>query len=280
MGDDLMVREYNDVGQRHAICQSQWDNRTKGADSMIPYLDTKQLLTGFTIKEDAPGSIEAVYSTFGVVDRGGDIVEASAIEDGKQVPMTWAHDWSRMIGKGTVTAEPERAIFRGQLFLDTAAGQDAYQTIKSMGDLIEYSWGFRVLDAAFEQQGDNLVRRITKAEQFEVSPVLVGEGLNTGTLSLKHGSRFDTQADTVLAAVADLVNRSRSLADLRMKEGRVLSSANRDRLASIHSALLDAAGGLKGILKDTEPEQQKIIDLDALLTEYMRIEARAHGVAV
>lgn len=243
--------------------------------------DTKHLTTSFAFKDDAPdGTIEAVYSTFGVVDRGGDIVERTAIEDGKSIPMVWSHDWSKMIGKGTVRTDETRAVFTGNLFLDTAAGKDAYDTIKAMGDLIEYSWGFRVVDAKYEQQDDQLIRRITKAEQFEVSPVLIGEGLGTGTLSLKQDSRFSDEATTALAAVNHLIERSRLLADLRLKEGRVLSSSNRDRLASIHDALVSAAGGLKAILKDTEPDAAKSIDTDALVAQFLLIEARANGVVI
>ena len=239
--------------------------------------EVKFATTPFTMKADGePGAIEAVFSTFGVVDRAGDIVDKGAIPDGISLPMVWSHDWSRMIGKGTVRVEPDRAVFDGQLFLNTAAGNDAYETIKSMDNLLEYSWGFRVLDADYAERDGSFIRIIKSTEPFEVSPVLVGEGLGTHTLSLKYGQPFSDQSAAVLAAVSDLVARSRSLADLRTKEGRTLSTANRGRLGEIRDAMKAAAGDLDTILKETEPA--KALDGLALLTAFNLIDARFNGV--
>lgn len=241
-------------------------------------MDTKHITTRAVLKADGDdeGALEAVFSTFGVVDRDGDIVEAGAIPDGQAVPMVWAHDWTKPIGRGVVETDITRAVFRGNLFLDTTAGNDAYTTIKAMGDLQEYSWGFMVLDADYVERDAAFVRVIKRVELFEVSPVLVGAGRNTGTLSIKHGQPFSDHADAVQAAVADYVARSRSLADLRLKEGRTLSTANRERLQAIADALGSAAGDLKSILRETEPA--KAIDTDALLYEFLLTQARANGV--
>ncbi len=144
----------------------------------------------------------------------------------------------------------ERAVFKGSLFLDTDAGADAYRTIKAMGDLMEYSWGFRILDADFVERDAEYIRVIKRAELFEVSPVLVGAGIGTGTLSLKHGLPLYDHGDAVLEAVRDFVSRVEVRTDYRAKEGRTLSSANRERLQAIADALSGAAGDLKAILKD------------------------------
>lgn len=240
-------------------------------------METKHLTTRAVLKADGDeGQIEAVFSTFGVVDRDGDIVEVGAIADGQPVPMVWSHDWSRIVGKGVTRVDSERAVFDGAFFTQTAAGRDAYETVKAMGELQEYSWGFRILDADFVQRDEEYVRVIKRAELFEVSPVLVGAGRGTGTLSLKHGQPFADHAETVLAAVSDFVARSRSLADLRLKEGRVLSSANRERLAAIADALAGASADLGAILKETEPA--KSVDVDALLLAYLAAAAKANGV--
>ena len=127
--------------------------------------------------------MRAVFSTFDVPDRDGDIVRASAFTDGQQVPMVWAHDWAMPIGKGTIRVEKARAVFDGQFNLNTSAGKDAYESVKFAGDLQEYSWGFRITGTQ-----DNLAIRgldITAAEVFEVSPVLVGANQYTSTLAVK-----------------------------------------------------------------------------------------------
>jgi hypothetical protein len=70
-------------------------------------------------------------------------------------------------------------------FLDTTAGLDAYRTVKAMGDLQEWSWGFRVTDADYGEMDGATVRYIKGAELYEVSPVLVGANRDTATLAIK-----------------------------------------------------------------------------------------------
>lgn len=243
-------------------------------------MDTKHVTTRAVLKADGAdeGTLEAVFSTFNVVDHGNDIVLPSAIQDGKEIPMVWSHDWSRIIGKGVTHVETDRAVFRGRFFLDTTDGLDAYRTVKNMGSLQEYSWGFLVQDAAFEERDGKVVRVIKQAEQFEVSPVLAGEGMNTRTLALKHGQAFSDQEEAVLATVKDLVHRWQSLADLLLKEGRPISEARRSRMGTIADGLDSAAADLRAILKETEPA--KGLNVDALLLDYLVTLARGNGVTV
>lgn len=79
--------------------------------------------------------------------------------------------------------------------------------------------------------------------------------MGPGTLSLKHGQPLHDHANALEMAVGDFVSRVRVRTDYRAKEGRTLSSANRDRLASIATALSGAAGDLSAILKDTGPSK-------------------------
>jgi hypothetical protein len=41
MGDDTMVGDYDDTGQRRAICERQWDSRNKGGASMNAFEELK-----------------------------------------------------------------------------------------------------------------------------------------------------------------------------------------------------------------------------------------------
>jgi HK97 family phage prohead protease len=224
--------------------------------------DVKHITTSAEFKADGPtGSLRAVISTFDVVDMDGDVVAASAFTDGQAVPLVWAHDWSRPIGKGAIRVEANRAVFDGQLFLDTADGLNAFNTIKGMGDLQEYSWGFRILDAEpVSKQGVD-ARCITKAEVFEASPVLVGAAGRgrTRTLSLKgEGLDYDTHAAQTLGAVEEFVERTRSGSDLRVKRGRPISEARRVRMASVRDGLRGHADEVDAMLLETaEPEAPK-----------------------
>jgi HK97 family phage prohead protease len=235
--------------------------------------ENKRIQAPLSLKADgSEGSVQAVFSTFDVVDKGGDVVLASAFTHGQEVPMTWAHQWDMPIGKGVVLVEPGRALFDGAFFMDTQAGQEAYKTVRAMGSLQEWSWGFRVTDAAFEQRGDEFIRLIKKAQLFEVSPVLVGEGENTFTLGIKGGMPIADESEAVLAAVKGVSERLRALATLRAKEGRVLSDANRKRLSGLLESLDAVSTDIKELLAATEPAP-KAADMAALFVEYQRIVA-------
>jgi len=136
------------------------------------------------------GQIEAVISTFGR-DRDGDVMtrEAFTGSAGKSIPMVWSHDWAKPIGKGVVSVSDGGAIFRGQFFLDTHDGMEAYKTVKAMDDLQEYSIGFQIKDADSGHEIEDgkrvYTRTIKDIELFEASPVLVGAAYNTGTIAVK-----------------------------------------------------------------------------------------------
>jgi HK97 family phage prohead protease len=219
-----------------------------------------------------PGSVQAVFSTFDVVDSDNDVVLASAFTDGQPVPMTWAHNWAMPVGKGAIRVMPDAALFDGAFFLETDAGAEAYKTVKALGNLQEWSWGFRVIDAAFEQRDAQLIRVIKAAEVFEVSPVLVGAGVGTYTAAIKGHSVYADEGETVLATVEAFIGRSRSLADLRRKEGRVLSDANRKRLSSLLASLQAVETDIAELLSATEPAP-KGTDIERLYIEFQHIRS-------
>ena len=96
--------------------------------------ETKHIKTPVELKADDTGAVTAVFSTFSVVDKDGDVVLPTALTNGQAVPMTWSHDWSQPVGRGVVRVEEARALFDGHFFLDTQAGQEAYKTVKAMAD--------------------------------------------------------------------------------------------------------------------------------------------------
>lgn len=152
-------------------------------------METKHITTAATLKtagSDA-GSIDAAFVRFNNRDRDGDVILPSAFEDGQEVIMTWAHDWTKPIGKGRVRVERDRAVFSGRLWLDTHDGEQAYRRIKNAGSLQQYSWGFQILDSDRGDFKGERVRFIKATELFEVSPVLIGAAGpgNTATLSVK-----------------------------------------------------------------------------------------------
>jgi len=193
------------------------------------------------------GTLKAVFSVFDVIDSDGDVIKSEAIKNGKQIPLVWSHDWSRPIGKGTIKNDGKQAIFEGNFFLNTSWGKDAYETVKGMGDLQEYSWGFRVLKQEKGEQDGRAVNFITSTEEFEVSPVLVGANRETGTLEVKtrsadHKVTINEAANTSTITIHSDIDSSNNNIDtnvLKFLDGKVdgsyeelkdeLNTAFRDR---------------------------------------------------
>ena len=149
----------------------------------------------FSLNKEKEGNIEAVFSVFNMIDSDGDVVVKGAVKSGfpksGNVPMVWSHDWKQPIGKGTIEQDDDKAVFKGQFFMDTDAGVEAYKLVKNMGDLQQWSFGYEVNDYESgefkDKQGENQnVRYLKDLSVFEVSPVLVGANRETYTLAMKH----------------------------------------------------------------------------------------------
>lgn len=248
-------------------------------------METKHLTSVAELKEigDQPGYLEAVISTFDVIDSDGDVVLASAFTPGQEVPLVWSHNWDMPIGKGVIAIEGDRALFKGQLWLDTFDGEQAYRKIKNAGSLQEYSWGFRILDADYAERDGRQVRIIKGTEMFEASPTLVGANRDTHTRAIKSLSSFEAEADLLGEALAAYNQRAKARAEMRQaKDGRVLSAANRERLTAHLAALRQAGDDIEAILAATAP-QPTDADKAAVLAVVISAQktlARLNGVAV
>jgi HK97 family phage prohead protease len=146
------------------------------------------------IKNDEKGEVAAVFSVFDKIDSDGDIVKAGSIKSGFKsgdVPMVWAHKWDMPIGKGQIEQDDDKATFKGQFFMDTESGREAYNLVKAMGELQQWSFGFKVDDSEygkFKKDGSDEeedVRFLKGLTVYEVSPVLVGANQETYTMAIK-----------------------------------------------------------------------------------------------
>jgi hypothetical protein len=89
---------------------------------------------------------------------------------------------------------------------------------------------------------------------------------------------FTARLDRVSSEVAGLTTHAREHLDMRVKSGRVLSAANRERLAALIAAWEPTLADLKQFLAETDPEAGK--SLNDAVWEALRTQAHLNGVPV
>jgi len=146
-------------------------------------------LTNLEVKNADRGEVQAVFSTFDVVDFDGDVTKKDAFTSGAAVRISaWghtSHGAALPVGKGRIRTTPREAILDGRFFLDTAAGRDTFTVVKEMGDLQEWSYGYEPIKFHFGNFEGRKVRFLEQVRVDEVSPVLRGAGVGTRTLGVK-----------------------------------------------------------------------------------------------
>lgn len=231
------------------------------------------------------GEVVVAFSRFGVIDHDNDVTFPGALPVGKSVVMSaYNHtswDGALPIGKGVISEDGDLGILTGQFLMDTDQGRNAYHTVKGMGDVQEWSYGYRVLPPSGPEMFEGKqVQALRKLDVFEVSPVLLGAGIGTTTLAIKSGVPgtelpYAEHLSGVLDAVKALYDRTADKADWRAKEGRVLSAANLAALKELADALGTTARTLVEFLMEHEPQPKSDATLEVLLAT-----ARRYGVTV
>lgn len=229
---------------------------------------------------DETGSGEAVIATLGVIDRDGDVIEPGAFgeQTAKLIP---AHDWSSVwLGKARVFERDNEAVAAFKINLDIPAAKDWHSALKfdlKEGQPIgEWSWGFSVDESGDGEMNGQRVRMLKRVTVHEVSPVLLGAGINTRTLSMKSGLRFSEQLSSVLEDVRAAIKRGQSIREMRVAKGAELSKARVEQLGDIKAALVE----LNGIALEIEAafREEKPVDTAALVAgfEHAQSTIRAH----
>jgi len=178
------------------------------------------------IKDADKGEVHAVFSTFNVVDHDGDVTLPGAFEDGAKVRISaYGHrSWmgALPVGRGVIKVQEDRAILEGTFFLSTEAGRETFETIKGMGDLQEWSYGFDVVERGdvdeLPEELRGAFRVLKKLKVHEVSPVLLGAGIDTRTLSAKQKKEeletTDATDEVMALALKELIRFERTRARL------------------------------------------------------------------
>lgn len=249
-----------------------------------------KIFRGLTVKDADKGEVEADVCTVGVIDKDGDIVRAGSLGGTPTVIMSeWGHDamWgNRPAGKGTLAEANGRLRFKGRVFLSTTGGRETFEVLKEMGEDQEWSFGFRVTgweDPSEAEKRAGAWRVITKMEAFEVSPVLVGAGVDTQTTHLKAAPAVSSspasQADGHATEATTAPSPDSALIAAIAKEVT-------ERMAAEQKAAADAAAEATRLEAETKAAAEaKVIadarnaEQDAAFREFQTFQRTARRVA-
>ena len=215
-------------------------------------------ISGVTVKDADAGTVSAVFSTFDVIDKDGDLTQPGAIKDGMEVVISayghQSHYGALPVGKGVIRTTKTEAILEGQFFMDTTHGADAFKVVKELGALQEWSYSLHnVTRKSVEEDG----RRYWVIEDIglikEVSPVLIGAGVDTRTLVAK-GLKFNEEGDAVVAAVKSYLDRAGEVMALRGAKGRELSDESKSHIEEIDELLTKARDLLTAESAPVDPD--------------------------
>jgi hypothetical protein len=227
-----------------------------------------------------PGSFRATLATFLVVDKDGDVTFPGAFPAGKEIPISaYGHaSWmgALPVGKGVIGADDKIAWVDGKFFTDTVAGADTYKTVKQLGKLGEWSYGYDPTkelgptDSAMAEY-PGAQRGLVKLEVYEASPVLLGAGVGTGTTAIKSRLRLikqkvkasaDPETLAVIAQVDFLIDEADELVDTLMDDFGI---PDPDEAAEGEPEEPVEAGGASGTAD--EETIAAIAQLDALMDQ-------------
>jgi hypothetical protein len=195
------------------------------------------------IKDADKGEVTAVFATLNVIDSDGDVTLPGAFENGAKVAISaYGHtSWQGAlpVGKGSIREVKDEAVFEGRFFMDTVGGADTFATVKALAEdgLGEWSYGYDPVEFSFGEQDDRPVRYLAKQKVYEVSPVLLGAGVNTRTLTAKSGLKFSEHVESVVADVDALISRAAEVVALRAEKGKGISTASTDLLGRLTDSL-------------------------------------------
>jgi hypothetical protein len=232
-------------------------------------MDSKSLRV--EVKDADKGQVTAVVATMDVIDLDGDVTKQGAFTDGAEVLISaYGHaSWGGAlpVGKGVIRASKTDAVLDGQFFLDTTAGRDTFATVKALGSMQEWSYGYDAVKYSFGEQDGQHVRFLEQLKVFEVSPVLQGAGVGTRTLSAKNHMKFADEAQAVLAALQGLTGRAADVMAMRAEKGKGLSPESAGLLEQVRAELKRLAD----LLGEDAPG---LSISDDVTREYLRMVAR------
>lgn len=169
------------------------------------------------VVDEDKGEVEAVFSTLNVVDKDKDVTLPGAFGEQNVRISAYNHQsWQGAlpIGKGTIREQGNEAIVKAQFFMNVQSAKDHFNVIKELGEMMEWSYGYDILERSEGKWPDDgkgegeTVQFLKKLKVHECSPVILGAGESTRTISAKRLKAALTAAQmTSASAIAMQIMR-------------------------------------------------------------------------
>ncbi len=247
-------------------------------------MDWKQVVLQDLKFDDQAGSFTALFAPFLSVDKQGDVTLPGAFGEQRVILSAYGHgSWSGElpVGKGRIFESAAGGIVEGKFFLDTVQGAETYKTVKNLGDLQEFSYALpeidyemtklqTLLDRGLQIQmnghnPDETVRALKKITVNEVSPVLMGAGVDTHLMDIKGGRERVTpiplidQLEAVASDAQKAIERLKDVAELREADGRHPGSETMKRALLLKARFEDLVRELDQVAKNHDALTAEIV---------------------
>lgn len=232
------------------------------------------------VKVDDSGSFSGYANVFNNIDSGGDRVLPGSFNDAipqflKDGFISWNHNWGMPVAMPTEAYEDQKGLFVAAKFHTTPEAQSA-RTITAERIAAGKSMGLSIGYEADKVKAQPYGRDLEHFSRiYETGLVMVPmNGLSSVTAikgSLGSGLPFAERLELVLAEAKAVADHSRERADLRLKEGRVLSGANRERLGSLKESLAAVLTDIDELLRATDPARDESAAKAALARAYVTL---------
>ena len=224
------------------------------------------------------GTFEAVFATMDVIDKDRDLTEPGAFGRQDVIISQYNHgSWREgvkalPIGVGVISERGNEAIINGEFDLSDEDAKKTYEKIKYLqakGRVQEWSYSLPEIDYEMRDIDGERIRILKKIKVNEVSPVLMGAGVNTRLLDIKSGDKGMKLIDhvkSVLDDVGEVTERLQAVKDMREQKGKEISPDTLTLMGDLEVSLKEA-------LVKLEQLKQQDSGLEAeMLIEQMRYQ--------
>ena len=241
------------------------------------------------------GELSADIATLMVKDHDGDVTKPGYFGT-QPVSIVSGHNWGDLLlCKGTISDESgTKAVFSGKMNLNDPDAAKLHSKLRFDLDpdngppLVEWSYGYDTLPGG-ESKGDfagetvNFLQPLEDgspgADVAEVSPVVRGAGIGTGTTGVK-SRRFADHLESVTKDVAEAIKRAEAVAALRAEDGKEVSPQAQRLLEYLIAELGDLTTRAQALSEPKDQPAETPGQMDLLQLQYEAFVGQRQGVPI